>query len=575
MRKIFGFIGEYKKYTILAPLCVIIETTITLLIPFIISKIIDNGIIANNGLNYITKMGCIAILLVFVALFFSVLGGIFTSKASRGFAKNLRQAIFDKIQSFSFYNIDKFSTASLITRITSDVVKVQNTFMLLIRMAVRCSFRIIGATMMAILINPKLSVIFIITALLLFVILITIATIAFPRFTELLKKEDEMNLTMQENLINIRIVKSLVREDYEKEKFNKRARNLKKAQVYAEKLLSLNTPVENFIIYISILAILWFGGNMIIKGGMKIGELSSFLTYTFQILFTIMMFAFLFVMLMFSKASVNRILEVLEEEPDIIDGEKDTKFKDGSIEFKNVSFSYSKNKENLTLKNVNLKINSGEIIGIISSTGAGKSTLINLLSRLYNITDGVLEIGGNNIKDYKLKTLRSQISIVLQKNTLFSGTIKENLLWGDKDASDEEIIEVCKKAQAHDFIMSFPKGYDTYLEQGAVNISGGQKQRLCIARALLKKPKILILDDSTSAVDTTTETKIRKVFKEEMPNITKIIIAQRISSIEDADKIIVLDNGTINAIGKHNELIVSNDIYKSIYQLQKDGIMEE
>ncbi len=575
MKKIFGFIREYKKYAILTPLCVIIETTIGLLIPFIISKIIDNGIIANYGLNYIIKIGSIAVLLAFTSLFFSILSGIFASKASRGFAKNLRQAIFDKIQSFSFYNIDKFSTASLITRITSDVVKIQNTFMLLIRMGVRCSFRVIGATIMAILINPKLSIIFIITALLLFIILITIATVVFPRFTELLKKEDEMNLTMQENLINIRIVKSLVREDYEKEKFNKRAKNLKKAQVYAEKLLSLNAPAEDFVIYLSILAILWFGGNMIIKGDMKIGELSSFLTYTSQILFTIMMFAFLFVMLMFSKASINRILEVLEEEPDIVDGKKDVKFKDGSIEFKNVSFSYSKNKENLTLKNVNLKINSGEIIGIISSTGAGKTTLINLLSRLYNITDGVLEIGGNNIKDYKLKTLRSQISIVLQKNTLFSGTIKENLLWGDKNATDEEIIEVCKKAQAHDFIMSFPEGYNTYLEQGAVNISGGQKQRLCIARALLKKPKILILDDSTSAVDTTTETKIRKVFKEEMPNITKIIIAQRISSIEDADKIIVLDNGTINAIGMHNELIVSNDIYKSIYQLQKDGIMEE
>lgn len=572
MKKILSFIGEYKKYSILAPLCVMVDVFVGLLIPFLISKIIDNGIVAGAGLVYIVKIGLLSALLTFASLLFGVLGIIFSSKASRGLGKNLREAIFDKIQSFSFHNIDKFSTASLITRITSDVTKVQDAFAMFTRMITRCLFRFFGSIIMAIMINPKLSIIFVITAVFLFVVLFTIAKLVFPRFAALMEKEDKINLVTQENFRNIRIIKSFVREDYEIDKFNEKAGEMKKAQIFAEKLLPLNAATEDFIIYISILAILWFGGEMVINGNMKIGELSSFLTYTTQILFSIMMFAYLFVTIMFSRASIARISEVLKENSDIMDGPNDVELEDGSIEFKNVSFSYSKDMEKLSLKGINLKINSGETVGIISSTGAGKSTLVHLLTRLYDITDGELEIGGHNIKEYKLKTLRNQISMVLQKNTLFSGTIRENLLWGDENAGDEELLNACKKAEAYDFVMSFPKKLDTHLDQGAVNLSGGQKQRLCIARALLKKPKILILDDSTSAVDTNTEAKIRKTFKDEMSNVTKIIIAQRISSIENADKIIVLDNGKIDAVGKHDELVENNYIYKSIYELQKDGI---
>ncbi len=574
MKEFLKFIGEYKKYAILTPLCVIGEVAMEILIPFTMAKIIDNGVIQNDGIRFVIRIGAIMILMAIVSLIFGVMSGRFAAKASIGFAKNIRQAIFNKIQDFSFSNINKFSTASLMTRITTDVVNVQNAFMMIIRMAIRAPFMLIGSTIMAMTTNLKLSLVFVIAIPVLSIALYLIIKIGNPRFEAMLKKYDEMNLSVQENLIGIRVVKAFVREDYEKDKFNKKAEILKKAQIFAEKLIILDMPIMQFVVYFCILMVLWFGGNMIIDKNMEIGQLTSFLTYIMQILMSLMMISVVFIMIIISRASRARILEVINEEIDIKDGKKDTEFKDGSVEFKNVFFSYADKKDNLVLKNINLKINSGETVGIIGGTGSGKSTLVQLLPRLYDIFSGVLTVGGNNIKNYKLENLRNQIAMVLQKNVLFSGTIMENLLWGHEFATDDEIIEACKEAQAHDFVMSFPDGYNTVLGQGGVNISGGQKQRLCIARALLKKPKILILDDSTSAVDTTTEARIRMSFKNKMPDITKIIIAQRILSVKDADKIVVMNNGEIDGIGTHEELMGQNEIYREIYYSQQNGIME-
>ena len=574
MNEFLKFIGEYKKYAILTPLCVIGEVAMEILIPFTMAKIIDNGVIQNDGIRFVIRIGAIMILMAIVSLIFGVMSGRFAAKASIGFAKNIRQAIFNKIQDFSFSNINKFSTASLMTRITTDVVNVQNAFMMIIRMAIRAPFMLIGSTIMAMTTNLKLSLVFVIAIPVLSIALYLIIKIGNPRFEAMLKKYDEMNLSVQENLIGIRVVKAFVREDYEKDKFNKKAEILKKAQIFAEKLIILDMPIMQFVVYFCILMVLWFGGNMIIDKNMEIGQLTSFLTYIMQILMSLMMISVVFIMIIISRASRARILEVINEEIDIKDGKKDTEFKDGSVEFKNVFFSYADKKDNLVLKNINLKINSGETVGIIGGTGSGKSTLVQLLPRLYDIFSGVLTVGGNNIKNYKLENLRNQIAMVLQKNVLFSGTIMENLLWGHEFATDDEIIEACKEAQAHDFVMSFPDGYNTVLGQGGVNISGGQKQRLCIARALLKKPKILILDDSTSAVDTTTEARIRMSFKNKMPDITKIIIAQRILSVKDADKIVVMNNGEIDGIGTHEELMGQNEIYREIYYSQQNGIME-
>ena len=574
MKEFLKFIGEYKKYAILTPLCVIGEVAMEILIPFTMAKIIDNGVVQNGGIGFVIKIGAIMILMAIVSLIFGVMSGKFAAKASIGFAKNIRQAIFNKIQDFSFSNINKFSTASLMTRITTDVVNVQNAFMMIIRMAIRAPFMLVGSTIMAMTTNLKLSLVFVIAIPVLSIALYLIIKIGNPRFEAMLKKYDEMNLSVQENLIGIRVVKAFVREDYEKDKFNKKAEILKKAQIFAEKLIILDMPIMQFVVYFCILMVLWFGGNMIIDKNMEIGQLTSFLTYIMQILMSLMMISVVFIMIIISRASRARILEVINEEIDIKDGKKDSEFKDGSVEFKDVFFSYADKKDNLVLKNINLKINSGETVGIIGGTGSGKSTLVQLLPRLYDIFSGVLTVGGNNIKNYKLENLRNQIAMVLQKNVLFSGTIKDNLLWGNEFATDDEIIEACKEAQAHDFIMSFPDGYNTVLGQGGVNISGGQKQRLCIARALLKKPKILILDDSTSAVDTTTEARIRMSFKDKMPNITKIIIAQRVLSVKDADKIVVMNNGEIDGIGTHEELMGQNEIYREIYYSQQNGIME-
>ena len=536
MKEFVKYLGEYKKYAILCPLCVFGEVVMDILIPYIMAMIIDNGVIKNGGTPYIIKMGGIMILMALVSLFFGVNAGRFAAKAATGFAKNIRLAVFSKIQSFSFANIDNFSTASIVTRLTTDIVNIQNAFMIVIRIAVRAPFMLIGS-------------LFVITA------------VATNRVKAMLKKYDELNLVVQENLINIRTVKAFVREDYENKKLNNIANLVKKAQVFAEKIIILNNPIMQIAVYSSILSVLWVGGNLIIDKKMEIGQLSSFITYIMQILMSLMMISFVFIMLMISKASRSRVLEVLNEIPTIKDSDTDNKFKDGSVEFKNVSFSYINKKDVLVLKNINLSIKSGETIGIIGSTGSGKTSLVQLLPRLYDVCGGTLYVGGNNVKKYKLETLRNNIGIVLQKNVLFSGTIKENLLWGNQNATDEEIIQACKDSQAHDFIMNFPDGYETNLGQGGVNVSGGQKQRLCIARALLKKPKILILDDSTSAVDTATEGKIRKALHKNMNETTKIIIAQRILSIKDADKIVVLNNGEIDGIGTHDELIKTNEIY--------------
>ena len=561
MKNFLRFIGEYKKYVILSPVCVIGEVVMEILIPFIMAKIIDNGVIGGAGMSYIAYVGFIMIIMSIVSLIFGVVAGKFSAIAAVGFAKNIRKTLFDKIQDFSFANIDKFSTASLIIRMTTDVVNVQNAFMMIIRMAVRAPFMLIGATIMAIFTSSKLAFVFLFAIPILAVALYIIMVIVHPRFKAMLEKYDKMNLNVQENLIGIRVVKAFVREDYENKKYKNTADLVRKAQVFAEKLIVLNMPIMQFVVYSCILSVLWFGGNMIIQGNMEIGQLTSFLVYIMQILMSLMMISIVFIMIVISKASRDRILEVLNEESDIKNNGKNAKFKDNSIEFKNVCFSYNNKKDNLVLKNINLFIKSGETLGIIGGTGSGKSTLVQLLPRLYDIFSGSLIIGGNSVKDYDLQNLRNEIAMVLQKNVLFSGTIRENLLWGNEIATNDEIIKVCKISQAHDFITSFPNSYETKLGQGGVNLSCGQKQRICIARALLKKPRILILDDSTSAVDTATEGKIRKALINELPNTTKIIIAQRILSIKDADKIIVLNNGEINGYGTNEELMGNNEIY--------------
>lgn len=568
MKNFLRFIGEYKKYVILSPVCVIGEVVMEILIPFIMAKIIDNGVIGGAGMSYIAYVGFIMIIMSIVSLIFGVAAGKFSAIAAVGFAKNIRKTLFDKIQDFSFANIDKFSTASLIIRMTTDVVNIQNAFMMIIRMAVRAPFMLIGATIMAIFTSSKLAFVFLFAIPILAVALYIIMVIVHPRFKAMLEKYDKMNLNVQENLIGIRVVKAFVREDYENKKYKNTADLVRKAQVFAEKLIVLNMPIMQFVVYSCILSVLWFGGNMIIQGNMEIGQLTSFLVYIMQILMSLMMISIVFIMMVISKASRDRILEVLNEESDIKNNGKNAKFKDNSIEFKNVCFSYNNKKDNLVLKNINLSIKSGETLGIIGGTGSGKSTLVQLLPRLYDIFSGSLIIGGNSVKDYDLQNLRDEIAMVLQKNVLFSGTIIENLLWGNEIATNDEIIKVCKISQAHDFITSFPNGYETKLGQGGVNLSGGQKQRICIARALLKKPRILILDDSTSAVDTKTDAFIRKGLKEYLPSVTKIIIAQRINSVSDADRIIVMDKGMIVGIGTHEELLKTNSIYQEVYAIQ-------
>lgn len=573
IKKLLPSLGEYKKHAVYTPLFVIIEVILEIFIPFLMAKIIDVGI-QNGDVNYILKIGALMVLMALFSLLFGVLAGKFAATASVGFAKGLRRTLFEKIQMFSFANLDRFSTASLITRLTTDINHAQTAFQVSIRMLVRAPIMLISATFMAYTINPRLCIIFLVAIPLLSTALYLIGTRAFPLFRAMLKKYDNLNAMVQENLIGIRVVKAFVRENHENEKFRQAAEAVRLAQLKAEKIMVLGMPLMQFVMYGCMIAISWFGGNMIIRGEMLTGELMSFIGYVTQILVSLMMITMAFVMIVISRASLTRITEVIDEEIDIKDNTSDNNLtvEDGSVVFKNVNFSYSKNKDNLTLCDIDFEIKSGETIGIIGGTGSAKTTLVQLIPRLYDVMDGKILVGGHDVRDYKLDTLRDAVAMVLQKNVLFSGTIKENLKWGNENATDEEIIEACKAAQAYDFIMSFPDGFETQLGQGGVNVSGGQKQRLTIARALLKKPKILILDDSTSAVDTATDSKIRQAFTQKISNTTTIIIAQRISSVCDADKIIVMDDGKIDAIGTHDELLATNSIYREVYESQQKGV---
>ena len=573
LKKLLPCLGSYKKYAVLTPVMVIGEVILEIFIPLIMSKIIDVGI-GKGDIGYVVRMGALMVLMALFALLFGVLSGRFAAVASMGFAKGIRKTLFDKIQEFSFANIDKFSTASLITRLTTDINSVQMAFMMIIRMLVRAPIMLVSATVMAIVINARLAVMFLAAIAFLGAALYFIATRAYPRFKAMLERYDSMNASVQECLIAIRVVKAFAREDHENEKFRAAADAVRKAQLKAEKMLILNMPIMQFVMYCCMIAISWFGGRMIIGGTLLTGEFMSFVSYVGQIMMSLMMISFVFVVVVMSRASAFRIAEVLDEEIDIRDssGNKDLKVENGSVVFDRVSFSYSKNKDNLTLNDCSFEIKPGETVGIIGGTGSGKTSLVQLIPRLYDVIEGRILVGGHDVRDYKLDILRSAVAVVLQKNVLFSGTIKENLRWGNEAATDSEIIEACKIAQAHDFITSFPEGYDTYLGQGGVNVSGGQKQRLSIARALLKRPKILILDDSTSAVDTATDSKIRQALRENLKDTTKIIIAQRITSVSDADKIIVMDDGRINAIGTHDELLATNSIYREVYDSQQKGV---
>ncbi|WP_017211043.1 ABC transporter ATP-binding protein [Clostridium beijerinckii] len=571
IKKLAGFVAEFKRDSILTPLYVALEVVMETIIPLLMAWIIDNGV-GKGDVKYVSIVGGAMIITSFLSLTFGVLGGVHASKASSGFARNLRKGMYYNIQNFSFSNIDKYSTAGLITRLTTDVTNVQNSFQMIIRMAVRAPFMLISATTMCFYINAKLSMIFIGAIVFLGVILYFIMTTVHPYFVEVFKKYDDLNASVQENLTGIRAVKAYVREDHETSKFYKASETLYKYFIRAEKLIIVNAPAMQFTVYTCILLLSWLGAKMIVSNTMSTGELMSLFTYTLNILMSLMFLSMVFVMVIMSKSSAERITEVLNEKSDLANNENPVyEVKDGAITFNNVGFSYNKNKDNLVLENINLKINSGETIGIIGGTGSSKTTLVQLIPRLYDTTNGSVEVGGVDVRKYDIETLRDEVSMVLQKNVLFSGTIKENLRWGNKDASDEELIEACKQAQADEFIENLPDKYDTFVEQGGTNVSGGQKQRLCIARALLKKPKILILDDSTSAVDTKTDALIRKAFKETIPNTTKIIIAQRISSVQDADKIVVLNDGKIDGFGTHEELLKSNEIYSEVYESQMKG----
>ena len=574
-KTIFSHIGNYKKQAILAPVTIIGEVAMEVTIPLVMAHIIDDGI-RQGKVGYVAAMGGVMVLMAMFSLIFGALSGRFAAVAAMGFAKNLRSALFRKVQDFSFSNVDKFSTASLTTRLTTDVTNIQNAFMMFIRMAFRSPMMFIFATIMAVRQNAKLSLVFLVSVPILGVAVFTIVAKAHPRFEKMLSRYDSMNGKVQENLTGIRVVKAFSREDYENERFTERTDEVRAAQFFAEKLVILNMPIMQLCMYATITAIIWFGGKMAVVGDIQTGELSSFIMYVGQILMSLMMLSMLFIMFVISRASMERIYEVLKEEPSIKDAENGSQIsaQDGSISFRNVSFSYFDDMNNLALENISLDIRSGETIGIIGGTGSSKSSLVQLIPRLYDATQGEVIVGGHSVRDYPLETLRNQVAMVLQKNVLFSGTIRDNLKWGDENATDEEMIDACKSACAHDFIMDFPDGYDTDLGQGGVNVSGGQKQRLCIARALLKKPKIIILDDSTSAVDTATDSSIRAAFREKLSDTTTIIIAQRISSVQDADRIIVMDGGKITDIGTHDELMKTSTIYREVYDSQQKGADE-
>lgn len=564
-------VKQYKKPSLLTPLFAALEVVMEVLIPFITAAIIDQGITAGN-MRIIGLYGFIMLVTAMLSLLFGVLAGKYAADASAGFACNLRDAMYENIQTFSFSNIDRFSTAGLVTRMTTDVTNVQNAYQMLLRIAVRAPFTLVCSIIMCFLINARLSGIFVIAIVVLSVFLIVVVKTTMKIFDQVFKKYDALNASVQENVSAIRVVKAFVREDYENEKFTKAAWNVYKLFVKAEGILAYNGPVMMLVVYFCIISLSWFGARFITAGNLTTGELTSMFSYIMAILMSLMMLSMIFVMTTLSIASGRRIAEVLNEKADIVNPENPVKtVSDGSIDFNHVEFTYHSDAEKDTLRDIDLHIRSGETIGIIGGTGCGKSSLVNLISRLYDATRGTVCVGGKDVREYDLEELRSQVSVVLQKNVLFSGTILDNLRWGNEQATEEECMEACRQACADEFIEKFPNQYHTYIEQGGTNVSGGQKQRLCIARALLKKPKILILDDSTSAVDTATDAKIRSAFRQMIPDTTKLIIAQRISSVQDADRILVLDDGKVNGFDTHEKLLKNNEIYQEIYHTQIRG----
>ncbi|MBQ8603604.1 MAG: ABC transporter ATP-binding protein [Oscillospiraceae bacterium] len=574
IKKLSAYIREYKLSAILTSVFVAMEVVLEVLIPQCMAKIVDVGL-PNGDSAYVSKMGILMVFMAMLSLTFGALSGRNAAKSGAGFAKNLRQGLFYKVQELSFANIDKFSTASLVTRLTTDVQNVQMAFSMIIRMLVRSPMMLVSGLVMCFTISTKLTMVFLCVIPFLAFSLVTIMTKAMPNFRNMFKKYDVVNRVVQENLTNVRTVKAFVREDFETEKFTEATDDLYNYSIRAEKLLNLSSPIMQFSMYITILLISWIGAHLVISETMGTGQLMSMFTYVQQILSSLMMISMSIVMMSMAKTSGDRIIEVLDEEVDLTNGENPVaEVPDGSIKFDDVSFSYSKDINKLALENINIDIPSGRTVGIIGGTGSAKTTLVQLIPRLYDVTAGTVYVGGRDVREYDLDALRESVAMVLQKNVLFSGTIKENLRWGNENATDEELIHACKLAQADSFIQTFPDKYDTYIEQGGTNVSGGQKQRLCIARALLKKPKILILDDSTSAVDTATDAMIRKAFREEIPGTTKLIIAQRISSVQDADIIIVMDDGKINGIGTHEQLVESNEIYREVYISQMKGSEE-
>lgn len=575
IKRLSQCIREYKKDAILSPLYVLVESLLDVAIPFVMAGLIDKGIEAGN-MSMILRYGAILVGFALVALTFGALSGRSCARATAGFARNLRHDMFHHLQVYSFSNINKFSSAGLVTRLTTDVSNVQNAFMMIIRTLIRCPAMLIFAMVMSFRINHDISLIFLAVIPILGVGLYLIIKHVHPVFERVFKTYDRLNGVVQENLSGIRVVKNFVREDHEIEKFDTISGTIYNDFSLAERILALNSPLMQGCVYACMILVSWLGAKQIVIGNMSTGNLMSFFTYIMQILSSLMMLSMVFVMITMSRASAERIVEVLDEESDITNCDNPVyEVKDGSVEFTDVSFSYAKRPDKTVLDDIDLIIPSGQTVGIIGGTGSSKSSLVQLIPRLYDVTGGCVKVGGVDVRNYDLQTLRHNVAMVLQKNTLFSGTIKENLRWGNPDATDEELVHACRLAQADDFIRTFPDGYDTYIEQGGTNVSGGQKQRLCIARAILRKPKILILDDSTSAVDTKTDALIRQAFREEIPNTTKIIIAQRISSVMDADQIVVMDNGRINACGTHEELLANNEIYREVYESQQKGGLEE
>lgn len=571
LKTLLAEVKEFKKDSFLTPLFMLLEVAMEMVIPLLMASIIDEGVNAGD-MNHIYTVGFYMVIAAAVGLFAGVMGGKYGASASTGFARNLRRAMFARIQTYSFENIDKFSTAGLVTRLTTDVTNLQNAYQMILRMGTRAPASMIVAMFMSFYISPRLASIYLVAVVILGAVLFGIAIGVRKIFDVVFQKYDDLNASVQENISGIRVVKAYVREAYEKMKFQKASGNLFKMFVKAEKILTFNGPAMMITVYSCMLLIIWLGANMIVGSTLTTGELVSLLSYCMNILMSLMMLSMAFVMITMSIASAERITEVLNEETAIKNPEHPVmEVPDGSIDFDHVSFSYEKGAEEFVLQDIDLHIRSGETIGIIGGTGSAKSTLVNLISRLYDVTEGEVKVGGRDVREYDLETLRNQVSVVLQNNVLFSGSILENLRWGDKNATDEECMEACRLACADEFIQRFPDGYNTHIEQGGTNVSGGQRQRLCIARALLKKPKILILDDSTSAVDTTTDAKVRRAFREEIPGTTKLIIAQRISSVQDADRILVMNEGRVDGIGTHKELLASNEIYRDVYESQTGG----